>query len=105
MGVDFQLAGSVCLEEGEDVALEGLELEFAFGEALLEEFGLEGIVLASFVRVVFEEVGGVGLEAVTGTVGGGGCAAFGRFWAGGLFCILTVGVDLSLRGHIRLFPF
>jgi len=32
------LSGTVGLVEGEDVALEGLEFEFAFGEALLEEF-------------------------------------------------------------------
>ncbi len=99
MGVDFELAGTVCLEEGEDVTLEGLELEFAFGEALLEEFGLEGIVLASFVRVVFEDSGGVGGEAVTGAVGGGFRATFFGFGAGGFFGILTVGVDLSLSRH------
>jgi hypothetical protein len=89
LGVDFELAGAVCLEEGEGVALEGLELEFAFGEALFEEFGFEGIVLASFVRVVFEDGGGVGLEAVARAVGSGFGAAFGPvdFWA---FCRLAL---------------
>jgi hypothetical protein len=53
-----------------------LELEFAFGETLLEEFGLKGIVLASFVRIVFEDGCGVGGEAVTGAVGCGYGAAF-----------------------------
>ena len=64
--VDFHLTDAVCLEECEDVALEGLEFEFAFGEALLEELGLEGIVLASFARIVFEDSCGVCLEAVCG---------------------------------------
>ena len=83
--------------ESEDVALEGLELEFAFGEALFEEFCLEGIVLASFVRVVFEDGGGVGCEAVTGAVGCRVGAALWGFWDGRMFCILPVGIDLSLR--------
>jgi hypothetical protein len=64
--VDFHLTDAVCLEEGEDVALEGLEFELAFREALLEELGLEGIVMASFARIVFEDGCGVCLKAVCG---------------------------------------
>jgi len=99
LDVDFHLAGAVGLEEGEDVTLDGRELEFAFGEALLEEFGLESIVLASFARIVFEDGGWVGGEAVTGAVGGGVGSAFGSFWAGRLRCVLPVGIDLSLSRH------
>ncbi len=46
LGVDLHLTGTVYLEEGKDVALEDLEFEFAFGEALLEEFGLECVARA-----------------------------------------------------------
>ena len=66
LSVDFHLADAVCLEESEDVALEGLEFELAFREALLEELGLEGIVMASFARIVFEDGCRVCLEAVCG---------------------------------------
>lgn len=90
------MTGTVCLVEGEDVPLEGLELEFAFGESLLHEFCFKGIVLASFVRVVFEDRGGLGGEAGTGAVGCGGGAAFGGVGAGGLFGVLPVGINLSL---------
>ena len=96
MRVDFHLAGTICLEERERVALEGLEFEFAFGEALLQEFGLEGILLASFVRVVFEDGSGVGLEAVAGAVGCGVGATLFGFGASGLSGIESVGIDLSL---------
>jgi hypothetical protein len=43
-----------------------LEFELAFREALLEELGLEGIVMASFARIVFEDGCRVCLEAVCG---------------------------------------
>jgi len=97
--VDFHLPGTVGLVDGEGVALEGLEFEFAFGEALLEEFCFEGVVLASSVRIVFEDGGGVGREAVTGAVGGEIGAALVSPAAGRLLCIFPVGIDLSLRGH------
>lgn len=99
LGVDFHLPGAVGLEEGEDVALEGLEFEFAFGEALQEELGFEGVILASFARVVFEDGGGVGLEAMFGAVRCGGRAAFGGFGSGRLLCVVAVCVDLSLCRH------
>ncbi len=50
----------------------------------------KGIVLASFERIVFEDGGRVGLEAVVGTVGSEFGAAFGVF---------PVAVDLCLSGH------
>jgi len=65
-GVEFELAGAVGLVEGEDVALKELKFEFAVWEDLFEQFRFEGILLASFKRIVFEDGGGVGLQAVFG---------------------------------------
>ena len=95
----FEGLGAEALEARVSVLFKDQIFGGAGGQTFFAENGLEFKVLFPFFGFRCEEGNVGGNEAVTETVGCGGCATFGGAGTGESLCVCLIGSDLSSGGH------